>query len=60
MISFKDRAFCNQHKCQNLGCYRKFTEELQQESIEWWGGSGAPVAFSPMRDTEDCEGYKDE
>lgn len=44
MICFRDRTFCNNPNCTNE-CGRQWTEELQQQAINWWGGEDAPVAF---------------
>lgn len=55
MICFRDMAFCDA-PCANAACRRNFTPELRAAAGEWWGGDGAPVAFSNFRDG--CADYQ--
>jgi len=59
MICFKDMTFCDSD-CTNKDCARLWTEELQKQADEWWGGAGkgAPVAFSDF--SGGCEEYAKE
>jgi hypothetical protein len=52
MICFKDRTFCCAPNCKNE-CGRQWTDELQRQADEWWGGPGAPVAFSDFCSKEE-------
>ena len=45
MICYKDTTFCSNPKCEGK-CGRQFTEEERKGAEAWWGGPGAPVAFS--------------
>jgi len=47
MMCFRDKTFCNFETCARFGvdCDRAFTKQLRKESVEWWGGEGAPVCF---------------
>ena len=49
MICYKDTTFCCSKNCKNK-CGRKFTKEIQQGAEKWWGGEGAPIAFSEFCD----------
>lgn len=44
-MAFRDMAFCSA-ACANLDCPRQFTAEQSKAAEKWWGGQGAPVAFS--------------
>lgn len=57
MICFKDKTFCNV-VCGNLECCRNYTEEEKKAAEKWWDSKEPPVAFSPFKDTEYCDGYK--
>ena len=57
MICFKDRTFCSAD-FKTFSCHRQFTDELHQQSRDWWGHDpdNAPVAFSDFSDT--CQSYQ--
>jgi len=45
MMCFKDMTFCSSLN-HRPDCDRQWTPELAAEARRWWGGPGAPVAFS--------------
>lgn len=54
MICFRDKTFCNSPNCQGK-CGRQWTPALQEEAERWWGGPGAPVAFSSFCSNQESE-----
>jgi len=48
VICFRDMTFCSssQTRCSNKDCHRFFGEYEKQDVKKWWGGDGAPVAWS--------------
>lgn len=46
-----DITFCNED-CDNLKCYRNYKKMPESERKY-------PHSYAMMKDTEDCEGYKD-
>ena len=58
MICFQDRSFCAESdQCDNDRCGSRWTPELRQQAVKWWGGDDAPVAFMSMKDT--CGKFKE-
>lgn len=49
MICFRDTTFCSSPACQNK-CGRQFTDKDRVAAKQWWGGDGAPIAFSEFCD----------
>lgn len=49
MICFLDKTFCGSKNCDG-SCGRQWTKELEERAKKWWGGDGAPVAFSNFCD----------
>lgn len=45
MICYKDTTFCASPECQNK-CGRKPPADLKAQAEKWWGGPGAPIAYS--------------
>lgn len=45
MISYRGMEFCSA-RCATADCPRQFTSEDQERADRWWGGAGAPIAFS--------------
>lgn len=45
MISFRDQGFCTA-PCKTSTCHRNVTPEVLQAAERWWGGPGAPIAYS--------------
>lgn len=54
MLCFLDRTFCSSSNCTGK-CGRQWTKELQERANKWWGGPGAPVAFSDFCSTSSKE-----
>lgn len=54
MIGYGDRTFCSA-LCRARGCDRRWTKPLQDRARRWYGGEGAPVAFSNFAPT--CADY---
>lgn len=49
MICFRDKTYCSANafgNCTNDQCPRAFTNEVQEQAIEWWGDKNAPIALS--------------
>ncbi len=58
MLCFRDKSFCSSSRiCGNPKCSLRFTAYDERAAEEWWGGKGAPIAFSPYKDTEYCPGF---
>lgn len=57
MTCFKDMTFCSA-KCSNTKCKRQFTDELHQQSRDWWehDPDNAPIAFSDF--SKHCVEYQ--
>ncbi len=45
MMCFKDTTFCASSNCKDE-CGRKPPPDLEQQARRWWGGDGAPIAYS--------------
>lgn len=58
MICFKDMTFCaDADHCKNRDtCARNFDAKQKEESVKWWGGADAPIAFSHF--AEVCKSYE--
>jgi len=54
MMCFRDMTFCSSN-CRTEECPRNFTDEQREAARKWWGGEGAPVAFSDFHRT--CPDY---
>lgn len=54
MMCYKDITFCTNHATCKHGseCDHALTEKVKQDAKRWWGGEGAPIAFSS--DKFDC------
>lgn len=57
MLCFKDQTFCSA-RCANFDCFRNFTDEVHQQSRQWWAHDpdNAPIAFSDFSDK--CSEYR--
>lgn len=55
MICFRDMTFCGSD-CQNRSCPRNFNDDVSAAARRWWGGPGAPIAFSDF--SKDCPDYQ--
>ena len=54
MICYRDMTFCTAD-CANDACGLKFTEQVSQDAIVWWGGEAAPIALADR--SPFCEDY---
>lgn len=54
MICFRDMTFCASD-CINNACRRHFGDDDRKAADAWWGGDGAPIAWSDFSDG--CTGY---
>jgi len=57
MMCFRDMTFCTAFPdaCGNAKCRRAFTDAQSAAARKWWGGDGAPIAFSDFHDgCADC------
>lgn len=55
MMCYRDMTFCSAN-CRTI-CSIKFTPEVEEAAIRWWGSSDAPIALSDYSDT--CPDYKE-
>lgn len=53
-MCFRDMTFCKSD-CTNATCVRHFGDKERAESVVWWGGPGAPIAFGDF--SKDCAAY---
>lgn len=51
MMCFLDMTFCSSPNCKGE-CGRRWTKELVARAEKWWGGPGAPIAFSDFCDED--------
>lgn len=56
-MGYKDMTFCSSD-CTNKTCFRFFGDDQRKGAVAWWGGEGAPIAFSDF--SKRCEDYKNE
>ena len=54
MLCFKDMTFCSSD-CTNEECGRHYGAEDRVAAEKWWGGPGAPVAFTDF--SKHCDEY---
>ena len=54
MISYKDTTFCTA-ECGNTECDLKYTSEVSEGAVTWWGNEDAPVAVADR--SEGCVGF---
>lgn len=50
MICYRDMTFCSA-QCATKDCKRQFDAAQKAAAKKWWGGDGAPVAFSDFSNT---------
>lgn len=52
MLCYRDMTFCEAtERCATLDCARRWTPDQSAHAERWWGGPGAPVAFSDFSAT---------
>ena len=55
MMCYRDMTFCSAN-CRII-CPIKFTPEVEEAAIRWWGSSDVPIPLADYSDT--CQDYKE-
>ena len=60
MLCFRDMIFCSDSfsECAKSNCDRYWDTAQQKAADKWWGGEGAPIAFSSFKDN--CKDFIEE
>lgn len=55
MICYRDTTFC-MARCANRDCDTKYTEQVQLDAAQWWGGQNAPVSLADL--SVNCDAFQ--